>query len=108
MQGLQIEEMASSLVMLEHVLEGASNFSSWKNRILTILEEHELDHFVTNVGEEPSSNDGREAFKINQARARRIIFYLIKDKMMTILAPLKTTKECFDTLTNLYEKKAPN
>ena len=27
---------------------------------------------------------------------------------MPMVAPLKTTKECFDTLTNLYEKKAPS
>lgn len=27
---------------------------------------------------------------------------------MTVLTPLTTTKECFDTLTNLYEKKIPN
>ena len=27
---------------------------------------------------------------------------------MHVVAPLKTAKECFDTLTNLYEKKAPS
>ena len=27
---------------------------------------------------------------------------------MPAITPLKTAKECFDTLTNLYEKKAPN
>ena len=27
---------------------------------------------------------------------------------MPSITPLKTAKECFDTLTNLYEKKAPN
>ena len=26
---------------------------------------------------------------------------------MTVITPLKTKKECFDTLTNLYEKKDP-
>ena len=26
---------------------------------------------------------------------------------MPVIAPLKTTKECFDALANLYEKKAP-
>ena len=26
---------------------------------------------------------------------------------MPTITPLKTAKECFDTLTNLYEKKAP-
>lgn len=27
---------------------------------------------------------------------------------MTVLTPLKTTKECLDTLINLYEKKVPS
>ena len=27
---------------------------------------------------------------------------------MLTMTPLKTAKECFDTLRNLYEKKAPN
>jgi hypothetical protein len=27
---------------------------------------------------------------------------------MPVIAPLKTVKECFDTLTYLYEKKAPS
>ena len=27
---------------------------------------------------------------------------------MTVLTPLTTAKECFDTLTNLYEKKIPS
>ena len=27
---------------------------------------------------------------------------------MTVLSPLTTAKECFDTLTNLYEKKIPS
>ena len=27
---------------------------------------------------------------------------------MPTITPLKTAKECFDTLTNLYEKKAPS
>ena len=31
----------------------------------------------------------------------------MKDNLMSVITPLKTEKECFDTLTNLYEKKAP-
>lgn len=100
--------MTSISVRTEDRLEGVSSFNMWKARILNILEEHDLDHFVTNVVEEPTSNAGRTAFKKNQAKAKRIIFDFVKDGIMTILTPLKTAKECFDTLTNLYEKKVPN
>ena len=31
----------------------------------------------------------------------------MKDNLMSMITPLKTTKECFETLTNLYEKKDP-
>ena len=32
----------------------------------------------------------------------------MKDSIVTVLTPLTTAKECFDTLTNLYEKKIPS
>jgi hypothetical protein len=100
--------MTSISVKAEDRLEGASNFNIWKVRVLNIFEENDLDSFVTSVVEEPNSNAGRENFKKNQAKAKRIIFYSVKDNIMPVIAPLKTAKECFDTLTNLYEKKAPS
>ena len=42
-----------------------------------------------------------------QAKAKRIIFDSVKDNLMLVIALLRTTKECFDALANLYEKKAP-
>lgn len=89
-------------------LDGASNFYTWKARVINILEEHDLDGYVTNVVEEPSSNAGRTAFKKNQAKAKRIIFVSVKDHLMPVIVPLKTAKECFYRLVNLYEKKAPS
>jgi hypothetical protein len=100
--------MYSISVRPEDKLEGASNFNVWKARVLNILEEYDLDNFVTSTVEEPTSNVGRTAFKKNQARAKRIIFDSFKDNIMLVIAPLKTANECFDTLSNLYEKKAPN
>ena len=32
----------------------------------------------------------------------------MKDNLVSVITPLKTIKECFSTLTNIYEKKAPN
>ena len=89
-------------------LEGSSNFNVWKVRIINILEEHDLDNSITNVVEEPTTAASRTNFKKNQAKAKRIIFDSLKDSIMLVVAPLKTIKECFDTLTNLYEKKAPS
>jgi hypothetical protein len=92
----------------EDRLERASNFNVWKVRDLNILEEYDLDNIVTSILEELTSNAGRTTFKKNQARAKRIIFDSVKDNIMPVIAPLKTAKECFDTLFNLYENKAPS
>ena len=92
----------------EDRLEGSSNFNSWKDRILATIEENDLDDLVINVVEEPTTNAGRAAFKRKQAKAKRIIYDSVKDTLMLVITPLKTAKECFDTLTNLYEKKAPS
>jgi hypothetical protein len=66
-----------------------------------------LDELVTRVIEESTSNTGRATYK-RHAKAKRVIFDLVKDNMMFIIGYLRTTKECFDALANIYEKKAPN
>ena len=77
-----------------------------KARVLNILQEIDLDDLVIRVVEEPTTNQGRATFK-KQAKEKRIIFYSIKGNLMPVIAPLRTTKECFDALANLFEKKAP-
>jgi hypothetical protein len=99
--------MASSSVKAEDRLEGASNFNAWKARVFNILEEGDLDELVTRMMEEPTSNVGRAAYKKRQAKANRVIFDSVKDNMMPLIVHLRTTKECFDALANLYENKAP-
>jgi hypothetical protein len=99
--------MASSSVKVEDRLEGASNFNSWKARVFNILEESDLDELVTRVVEEPATNAKRVAYQKRQAKAKRVIFYSVKDSIMPLIAHLRTAKECFDALANLYEKKAP-
>ena len=100
--------MTSISVRHEDMLDGVLNISTWKVRIMNILEEHDLDQFVTSELEIPTSAAGRSAFKKNQAKAKRIIFDSVKDSIMTVLTPLTIAKACFDTLTNLYEKKIPS
>ena len=95
-------------IRAEDRLDGSSNFNNRKARIMAILEENDIDHYVTNVVEEPSTNAGRTAFKSNQAKARRIIYDSVKEHIMPVITPLKTTKECFDTLVKLYVTKAPS
>ena len=75
--------------------------------MINIAEEHDIDSFVTSMMEEPTTNAGRTNYKKNQEREKRIIYDCVKDNLMSLITPLKKTTECFDTLTNIYEKKAP-
>jgi hypothetical protein len=63
--------MASSIsVRAEDRLEGATNFNVWKLRITNILQEHDLEQYVTTVVEEPTNNAGRVTFRKSQAKAK--------------------------------------
>jgi hypothetical protein len=100
--------MASSIsVRAEDRLEGVANFNVWKLRITNILQEHDLEQYVTTVVEEPTNNAGRVAFRKNQAKAKGIIFDSVKYNIMSAMTLLMTAKDCMDTLVNLYEKHAP-
>ena len=100
--------MATNISRLGENLEGSTNYNSCKSRLATILEENEIDDMVFNTIEEPTSNASGIYYKKKQANARRIICGSVKETLMPTITPLKTAKECFDTLTNLYEKKAPS
>jgi hypothetical protein len=63
--------MASSIsVRDEDRLEGSTNFNVWKFRITNILQENDLEQYVTTVVEEPTNNEGRAAFGKIQAKAK--------------------------------------
>ena len=100
--------MAINIFKPEEKLQGSANYNSWKARLTAILEENDLDEIVFTASEEPTSNAGRLAYKKKQAMARRIIYDSVKETVMPNITALKTAKECFDTLANLYEKKAPS
>ena len=99
--------MASLSIKLENMLQGSSNFTSWKTRVVNAFVEFDLEDIVTREVEEPTSNVGRTTFRKKQAKAKRIIYDSIKDSMMHVLQSLATAKECMDALPNLYETKAP-
>ena len=89
--------MASISVLLKDYLEGTSNFNTWKARVLNILEEHDLDSYVSTVVEEPTSNAGRINLKKSQAKAKHIIYDSVNNNLMSMITLLKIAKECFDT-----------
>ena len=100
--------MATPPIKPEHMLQGSSNFSAWKTRVMNTFVEFDLDDLVTRDIEESTSGAGKSAFRKKQAKAKRIIYNSIKDSMMHLLQPLSTMKECMDALLKLYDTKAPS
>jgi hypothetical protein len=97
--------MASSIsVRVEDRLERGTNFNVWKLRITNILQEHDLEKYVTTMVEEPRNNARRTTFMKSQEKAKRIIFDSVKDNIMPAMTSLMIAKDCMDTLVNLYEK----
>jgi hypothetical protein len=76
----------------------------WKLCKTNILQEHDLEQYVTTVVEEPTNNAGRTTFRKSQEKAKRIIFDSFKDNIMPAMTSLMIAKDCMDTLVNLYEK----
>ena len=64
--------MASIFVQLKDRLERTTNFNTWKERVMNVPEEHDLDSFVTTVIEEPTKNERRINYKKNQAKEDHI------------------------------------
>jgi hypothetical protein len=93
---------------VEDILDGALNFRSWKAKILNLLEENDLDDYVTRVIPEPIEDNGKVVYKKNQSKVKRILFDLVKDHLISHISQLKTAKEVYDALTSLFEMKNPS
>ena len=68
-----------------------------------ILEEHDLDNYVSGEFLAPEGDEAKAIHKKNLVKAKRIIAYSIKDHLIPHVSSLKTPKEVFDALTKLFE-----
>jgi len=90
------------VVCLEDRLEGASNFNSWKARILFILEDNELE---SHLKDKPEEIDDTKKYNRNERRAKRILIDYVKDHLIPHIARLESAKKMFDALVELFESK---
>ena len=82
--------------------------SAWKYRISLVLEENELDTYITEEVPVPEGDEVKALHKKNLVNAKRIIVDSIKDHFIPHVSSLKTPKEMFDSLTKLFEGKNIN
>ena len=84
--------MATSL-RFEDKLEGASNFSPWREQIISVLEENEIWDFCEHTHVAPTDPTQLVAHKKNGVKARRIMLDRVKDHIIPHLSKKKMNKE---------------
>ena len=87
-------------------LDGLSNFSVWKARILIILEAYNLRDHAEQTLATPTDVDLLRKHKEAAGHAKRLIMDGIKDHIVPHVAEKKTTKEMWKALVSLYEEKS--
>ena len=76
------------------------NFRAWKYNFSLVLEENELDTYISGEVPFPKGNEAKALHKKNLVK--RIIVDSIKDFLIPKVSSLKTPKEMFDSLTKLF------
>ena len=76
--------------------------------ISLILEENELDTYISGDVPVPEGDEAKALHKNNLFKAKRINADSIKDHLIPQVSSLKTPKDMFDSLTKLFEGKNIN
>ena len=79
---------------LDEKLEGDDNFQAWKYRISLVLEENELDSYISEEVPVPEGDEAKELHKKNLIKGNRIIVDSIKDHLIPQVSSLRHLKLC--------------
>ena len=99
--------MASGL-RYEDRLEGATNFSAWKERITLLLEEHELWDIVKATVTIRTDPVDLTAYNKRKIKAKRILLDAVKDHMILHVTGKTHAYEMWEALTNLFQNDNKN
>jgi hypothetical protein len=88
---------------MEDRLDGASNFSPWKSKLLVTLEEEDLLDATTKTLPETTTDLEKKVRKEDDVRARKIIIYSVRDHLLPQIANLKTAYDMYKTLKDMFE-----
>ena len=76
---------------VEDHLDGATNFISWKSRVL-ILEENDLLKLVNEKVQERDVEEDKTHWRKRDCRARRILVASVSDQLIPQISQKKTTR----------------
>ena len=79
-------------------MDGASNYGSWKPRVLLALEEHDVMDFVVKEVLRPEEEDRQASWKRHDVKARKILMDSVKSHLIFHISKAATTKEMFESL----------
>lgn len=75
-------------VRIEDRLEWASNFSSWKIKLLIVLREMELEKYIESNLPMPENESKKVTWKRHNNKAMKIIIDSVKDHILPSIANL--------------------
>ena len=84
-------------------LEGADNFRAWNYRISLVLEENDLDSYISEEVPVPKGDEAKALHNKELVMEKMIIVDSIKDHLIPQVSSLKTPKAMFDSLTKLLK-----
>ncbi|XP_057837639.1 uncharacterized protein LOC131047864 [Cryptomeria japonica] len=87
---------------VEDRLEGASNFTSWKFKILVTLEESDLQFVEGKDQSDLEDQEEKLQFKKNVVKAKKIPIDSVKDHLMLIISKMSNARDMFRTLEGMY------
>ena len=93
---------------LEDKLEGVDNFQAWKYTIYLILNENDLDQYISGEVLYLEGDETKATHQRSMDKAKRVITDSIKDHLIPNVFAFKTLKEVFDVLTKMLEGKNIN
>ena len=93
---------------IDENIEGFDNLRDWKYRISLVLEENELNSYITKEVPVLEGDEAKALHKKKLVMDKRIIVYSIKDDIIPHVSSLKTPKAMFHALTKLFEGKNIN
>jgi hypothetical protein len=95
--------MANAGLRFEDRLEGASNFSPWREQIGLLMEEQGLWEFVEETAVLPTDPAQQPAHLRRDVKARQIIIDGVKNHIIHHLSSKKTAKDMWEALVKLYQ-----
>ena len=88
---------------MEYCLDGASNYGSWKPRVLLTLEEYDVKDFTVKEVPMPKEEEHQASWRRHDVKERKILMDSMKSHLIFHISKAETAKYMFDILKNIFE-----